>query len=81
MSLVSQLLSVRSYHDVKLNDCLVRREAAYAARKSRIALNAVYAHLMMRRRRDVIRTDIPVAVQFDLLGRPITGTSTLIDLD
>ena len=80
-SLVKQLLSVRNHHDVKLNDCEVNQQAGYAANKAIHALNAVYVHLIMRRRRDVIRTDIPVTVQFDLLGRPIAGTSTLIDLD
>ena len=81
VSLIRQLLSVRNHHDVKLNDCEVNQQAIYAINKAIHALNAVYVHLIMRRRRDVIRTDIPVTVQFDLLGRPITGTSTLIDLD
>ena len=81
MSLVSQLISVRNHHDAMFNDCEVNRQAGYAANKAIHALDAVYAHLIMRRRRDVIRTDIPVTVQLELLGRPITGTSTLIDLD
>ena len=81
VSLVRQLLSVRNHHDAKLNDCEVNREAVYAVNKAIHALNAVYVHLIMRRRRDVIKKDIPVTVQFELLGRPITGTSTLIDLE